>query len=257
MLETIKNNSLLKTITIAILGVLGFGFAFNIMFGSNGTGMGQEMSGGYSLDNTLAYILAILIKVLLITIVITAIAAVIKYTHKYVGGSNPNTNNNSTKLIDYIKADPILKTVSVVLISILILGILVMISSSMFGANGAYAMPRSYNYSMSNGLELTSIIIFLVRFLLTISIVGLAIGTIVLFMQNKEKLSFDVAKYFKSEKTSSAKCEKCSCNIKPDWHCCPKCGQDIVDNVPADAESVEERTIAKESVQEERSEENI
>lgn len=257
MLETIKNNPLLKTITIAILGVLGFGFAFNIMFGSNGAGMGQEMSGGYSLDNTLAYILAILIKVLLITIVITAIVTVIKYTRKYLGGNNPNANNNSTKLIDYIKADPILKTVTIVLLSILGLGTIIMISSSIFGANGAYVMPRSYNYSMSNGLDLTSIIIFLVRFLLTISIVGLATGTIVLFMQNKEKLSFDAAKYFKSEKTSCVKCEKCGSDIKPDWHCCPKCGQDIVNNVPVDAESVKERAIAKESVQEEKSEENI
>lgn len=257
MWETIKNNPLLKTITIAILGVLGFGFAFNIMFGSNGVGMGQEMSGGYSLDNTLAYILTILIKVLLITIVITAIVAVIKYTRKYLGGSNPNTNRNSNKLIDYIKADPILKTATIVLLSILLLGTLVMISSSIFGSNGAYVMPRSYNYSMNNGLGLTGIIIFLVRFLLTISILGLAVGTIALFIQNKIKFSFDAAKYFKSEKTSSAKCEKCGCDIKPDWHCCPKCGQDIVNNVPADANPIEERTNTKEYVQDKKGEQSI
>jgi hypothetical protein len=240
MLETIKNNPLLKTITIAILGVLGFGFAFNIMFGSNGEGMGQEMSGGYSLDNTLAYILTILIKVLLITIVITAIAAVIKYTRKYLSGNNPNKNSDSTKLIDYIKADPILKTVTVVLLSILLLGTMVVISSSVFGSNGAYVMPRSYNYSMNNGLGLNGIIIFLVRFLLTISIMGLAAGAIVLFMQNKEKLSFDANKYFKSEKTSSTKCGICGCDIKSDWQCCPKCGQDIVNNVSKEADLVEE-----------------
>ena len=257
MLEMIKNNPLLKTITIAILGVLGFGFAFNIMFGSNGAGMGQEMSGGYSPDNTLAYILAILIKVLLITVVITAIVAVIKYTHKYLGGSNPNTNGNSTKLIDYIKADPVLKTVSIVLLSILLLGTLVMISNSVFGANGAFVVPSNYNYSMNNGFGLTGIIIFLVRFLLTISVVGLAVGTIVLIVQNKEKFNFDTTKYFKSEKAPIAKCEKCGCDIKPDWHCCPKCGQDIVNNVPTDAEPVEERTTSEERVQEEKIEENI
>jgi hypothetical protein len=254
--ETIKNNPLLKAITIAILGVLGFGFAFNIMFGSNRAGMGQEMSGGYSLDNTLAYILTILIKVLLITIVITAIVVVIKYTRKYLGGSNLNTNSNGIKLIDYIKADPILKTVTGFILSILLLGTLVMISSSMFGTNGAYVMPSSYNYSMNYGFGLTGIINFLVRFLLTISIVGLVIGIIALFIQDKDKFGFDVTKYFGSEKKSSIKCEKCGCDIKPDWHCCPKCGQDIVNNVSLNTEPVEGPNI-KEKVQDNEFDKNI
>lgn len=254
MWETIKNNPLLKTITIAILGVLGFGFAFNIMFGSNGAEMGQEMSGGYSLDNTLAYILAVLIKVLLITIVITAIVAVIKYTRKYLGGASQKANSDSTNLVDYIKADPILKTVTVVLLSILLLGTQVMISNSVFGSNGAYVMPSSYNYNMNYGFGLTGIIIFLVRFLLTISVIGLVVGTIVLFIQNKDKFNFDATKYFKSENTSSVKCERCGWDIKSDWQCCPKCGQDVANNIPADNDPLKEELNTKECHQDEKSE---
>lgn len=256
MWETIKNNPLLKTITIVILGVLGFGFAFNIMFGSNGAEMGQEMSGGYSLDNTLAYILAVLIKVLLITIVITAIVAVIKYTHKYLGGGSQKANSNSMNLVDYIKADPILKTTAIVLLSILLFGILAMIANSIFGSNGVYVMPSSYNYNMNYGFGLTGIIIFLVRFLLTISIIGLVVGIIVLFVQNKDKFNFDAARYFKSEKTSCVKCEKCGCDIKSDWQCCPKCGQDIETNIPADNDQLKEEPNTKVCNQDEKSELN-
>jgi uncharacterized membrane protein len=254
MWDAIKNNPLLKTITIAILGVLGFGFAFNIMFGSSGAEMGQEMSGGYSLDNTLAYILAILIKVFLITIVITAIVAVIKYTRKYLGGGSQKANSDRTNLVDYIKADPILKTVAVVLLSILLLGTLVMISNSVFGSNGAYIMPSSYNYNMNYGFGLTGIVIFLVRFLLTISIIGLVVGTIVLFMQNKDKFNFGTTKYFKNEKTSSVKCEKCGCDIKSDWQCCPKCGRDVENNLMADDDLLKEEPNTKECNQDEKSE---
>lgn len=228
MWEAIKNNPLLKTIAIAVLGVLGFGFAFNIMFGSSGEGMGHEMSGGYSLDNTLAYILTVLIKILLIAIVITAIAAVVKYTRKYLAGNNHNTSANNTELIDFIKADPVLKTVTIVVSAILLLGMLFMISGSLFGSGGAYTMPGGYRYSVANGLGLTAIMIFLVRLLLTVSVIGLAVGLILLLLQNKDKISIEAAKFLGSEKAPTLKCKSCGCQMKPTWKCCPNCGTEGV-----------------------------
>lgn len=200
MWETIKNNPLLKTIAIAILGVLGFGFAFNVMFGSSGEGMGHEMSGGYSLDNTLAYVLTILIKVLLIAIVITAIVTVVKYWHKYLFGNNQASSINNLNLFDYIKADPVLKTVTIVVSGLLLLGILLAVS-------GSYTMPSGYRYNVTNGVGLTAIMIFLIRLLLTVSVIGLVAGVIALLLQNKDRISREAARYFTTVKAPIQKCE--------------------------------------------------
>jgi hypothetical protein len=70
MWQTIKNDPILKAVSIIILSILGFGFAFNVMFGprnntiGNGMDNVSEMSNsGYSLENTLSYILTIVVKI--------------------------------------------------------------------------------------------------------------------------------------------------------------------------------------------------
>jgi hypothetical protein len=82
MWETIKKDPLLRAAAIIILSILGFGFAFNIIFGRNSSGMEDMSPSGYSLASTLSVILLLAIKILLIVLVITAIIAVIKLMEK-------------------------------------------------------------------------------------------------------------------------------------------------------------------------------
>lgn len=59
MWDTIKNDPILKTVSIVILSVLGFGFAFNIMFGAS-TGMDNQgvMGGNGNMSGNNSYSMA-------------------------------------------------------------------------------------------------------------------------------------------------------------------------------------------------------
>ena len=162
MWETIKNNVLLKTIVVMILGVLGFGLAFNIMFGRNAGMMGQGMNGG-----------------------------------------------------------------------------------------GGYGMMPNYNYTMGvvGGFGLASMLTFLAKLLLVISVVGLA--TAVIFYIIKNPTSFDFSTVFNGTSKSAAKviCSQCGVDMKHDWKCCPNCGEEIGECKPKEAAPVNDAVEVKEESQ--------
>lgn len=268
MWETIKNDPLLKSITVLILGVLSFGFAFNIMFGRNGGGMEQGMNGGYSLNNTLAYILSISVKLLLIGLVIVAIIALIKATKRFLIEGNEIKMIDSTKL-ESLKKDPVFKIAAIVMAAVLV----IVLFASLFNLNlnNGYAMTgyRMNSYGYSAGASFT---IVLGKFLLFISIVGLVISLGAYLMINKG--SMDVKRLipaFKEKATIKCSkcdyeadqeykfcpscgdirvksCTKCGAVVKNEWKCCPNCGNDseIVKYDEGIKESIDESVIEPE-----------
>lgn len=98
MWDTIKKDPLIKTIVVVLIGILAFGFAFNIMFGSGGSSMeeGSMMGVGYSLGNSLEYIIALLIKVVIIGLLIGAIVWIFHNIYETVTYMKENYKNNGS-----------------------------------------------------------------------------------------------------------------------------------------------------------------
>lgn len=250
MWETIKNDPILKTVTIIILSVLGFGFAFNIMFGARSGGMdGSEMGGsGYSLGNTLSYIFILAFKLLLIALVIFAIIAIFKFAKKHLnlGGEE--------KMIDTIKKDPVLKGVSIAVLAIIAFGLVYYLFRGLFGVGSGYGMTNGNNIMGSAGysLGIAGLLAVLLKLLLVASIAGLIIGLIMYIKQSygteiTAKLSTITTVSKKSVNCSScgtvvssefkfcpscggnikSQCSSCGAELKNEWKCCPVCGIEV------------------------------
>lgn len=215
MWETIKNDPILKTVTIIILSVLGFGFAFNIMFGPNNSGMEHgHGSGGYSLGNTLSYIFILAFKILLIVLVIAVILAVIRLARKHL------SEGGEIKVFDSIKKDPVLKVITVVVLLIVAFGLIYYLLSGLFGFGSGFGMMNGYNsYNMMGnagyGLGLSGLLAILLKLLLVASLIGLFVGLVMFIKQSYGK---EIGEKVKEE------CTSCGAELKKEWKCCPVCG---------------------------------
>jgi len=239
MWETIKNDPILKTVAIIVLSVLGFGFAFNIMFGQRSNGMQggmMDMGGGYSLENTLSYILTIGVKLLLIAINIAALVAVFRFMTKGINRdawraeqrSETTSQGGENKMFENIKNDPILKTVTIVVLSIIAFGLILMLFSGIFGTSSMYGMNgNSMMGYQTSGLGLMAILAFLLKLLLFISIVGVVVGVFMFIKQNYSRQITETIGTFKASEKSSVNCPKCSTKVSEGFKFCPSCGEKI------------------------------
>lgn len=240
MWESIKNDPILRAVTVIVLSILGFGFAMNIMFGTGSGNMehGMGMSGGgYSLENTLSIILALGIKILLIILVLTALTALVRFVLK---ASNQGSDN---RVFEAIKKDPFLKTAAIIILSVITLGLVFILFSGSSGRLGVHGM---YGYNtLNSGLVLA----FLLKLLMFVFVIGLAIGLFMVIRQNYSgqiikavgalkvsgKVSFDCpscgvksADSYKYCHSCGGKlkteCNSCGTELKAEWKCCPDCG---------------------------------
>ena len=238
MWETIKNDPILKAVTIIILSILGFGFAFNIMFGSNNRGMEQmgEMSGGgYSLGNTLSTVFILAFKLLLIVLVVAAIIAIFKLARKYI------FDGGEIKVFESIKKDPVLKGITVGVLVIAALGLIYYLFTSLFGFGNGYGMMTGNNgYSMTDGsngnsmmgsagygLGLAGLLAVLLKLLLVASVVGLIIGMVMYIKQSYGK---EIASKISSVKIGTkplVTCSQCGAGTTADFKFCPYCGKQV------------------------------
>lgn len=226
MWETIKNDPILKTFTIIILGVLGFGFAFNIMFGQNtrnGMEGGDMGGGGYSLENTLSYILLIAFKLFLIAVVIVLLVTLVKLALKYlIKGENWTMEKLNQNAILKILVIGVLAIISIGLIWV-VLGGLLHTGSTMNGNNMNTMMNGNYSYNMmgtGTSFGLGSILTFLVKSLLFVSVAGVIIGLGMYLFRNFPKATNT------TQVTATMACQNCGTELKQEWKCCPECGQE-------------------------------
>jgi len=227
MWETIKNDPILKTITIIIMSILGFGFAFNIMFGPNNSGM-EEMSdsGGYSIGNTLSTIFILAFKVLLIVLVIVAIIAIIRLARKYLVGGG------ESKMFDSIKKDPVLKGITVVGLVIVAFTLIYYLFSSMFGfgnGNGMVTGNNGYNM-MGNagyGIGIAGLAVILLKLLLVAAVIGLIVGLVMFIKQSYGKEIVQKVSSVKSGFKATTVCTHCGAEAPAEYKFCPHCGGKI------------------------------
>lgn len=242
MWDSIKEDPILKTIIVIILGVLAFGFAFNVMFGSNSSGMesaGMMGGGSYSLGNTLSLTLSLLIKIALIVIVVGAIIAGIKYFKKYVIDETkftaPDLSDKKT-LYKYV------------LYGVGTLLVLVVISSLMNGTSSsnvaAGTMQNTGYYAANTGsrLSILSILVFFSKTLLFISTAGLLVAVFMYLKNEYLNKNVNVANAINEKKTEK-NCSKCGLVLKESWKCCPNCGDEIKITLEKDSKIVDTNII--------------
>ncbi|HEY9059557.1 MAG TPA: zinc ribbon domain-containing protein [Pseudobacteroides sp.] len=217
MWETIKNDPILRNITIIILSVLGFGFAFNIMFGPRSNGM-----GGYSLENTLSYILAIGVKLFLISLVIFAFVLMFRILTK------TSNQGGAAKMYNYIKNDSILKTIVIVALSIVGAWLLITVIGWMM----TYSMNNGiFRSSMvvgtGYGLGLTGILSLLLKLLLFISVIGVILGVFMFLRHGYSKQITEKLGILTSSDKTSVICPKCTTKVSEGSQFCPQCGEKL------------------------------
>ncbi|BCN29581.1 zinc ribbon domain-containing protein [Anaeromicropila herbilytica] len=220
MWENIKKYPLLKTIVVSILGVLAFGLAFNIMFGSGSSREeGTMMESGYSLSDTLEIIIGLLIQFVIVAILIGIIYWIVQTIRKNIGNQQDNKNSILLK-------DPIIKNTLLISGSIVVLIILFWIGKSVF--------YNSYNtFMMSNyypAFSIVSIVIFFIKFFVLLLFIGLGISMI-MYIKNfsySETRKKDEG-YNMNEKTT-LECTDCHSSLKLEWKYCPNCGSDTTSN---------------------------
>ena len=223
MWETIKKDPLIKTIVVILLGVLAFGFAFNIMFGSGSSGMGEStmsMGTGYSLSNTLEVIIALLIKIAMIALLV----GVIFWIFKAIG---KRTGNEQTDKFSWIKEDPIVKNTLIIVGAVIVLTFLLSLfrGSSSTGEMASGNSNFSFSY-VNYGIQ--SLFAFLLKLLLIISVLGLGVGIYMYLKQNHISFTnLNGIKEVESNNTTTI-CPNCKAQLKDSWKCCPHCESDIV-----------------------------
>jgi flagellar biogenesis protein FliO len=218
MWDLIKNDPILKAISVFVLGIFAFSFAFSIMFGSGQSGMDHgASSGGYSAVNSFGTIIILLSKLLIIILLIAIIIAAVKFIQKHIVGNEP------IKGIDTLKNKPL----SAVLLGIAgILIVLYMISMILPSNSSNNMMSSSIYYSHNNsGFGITAILTSIVRLITALSFIGLITGLVMYFKRqyftNVESTSKSVNS---ASPVSKVLCSNCGLELKDNWKCCPGCG---------------------------------
>ncbi|WP_318507364.1 hypothetical protein [Bacillus sp. T3] len=213
MWDLIKNDPILKSITILIVGIFAFSFAFSIMFGTGQSGMEHGTSTvGYSAATGLGQIIVLLSKLLIITLLVAILIATVKFVKKHVIGNEP------IKGMDYLKNKPVLSIlvgIGGILLLVLAMNLLAPPTS---GNEMAHATATTGVASNSIGFGLTGILTLLLKLVSVVSLIGLITGLVMYFK----------GRYFDRLNTamilSKENCSTCGVELKHHWKCCPGCG---------------------------------
>lgn len=221
MWETIKKDPLIKTIIVVLIGVLAFGFAFNIMFGSGSSTMeeGSMMGSGYSLGNTLESIIELLIKVVIIGLLIGTIVWIFRSITK-------QTVSSQIDHFAWLREDPIIRNALIIIggVAVLLFGIWFL---------RGFVTLRSGEEMISGGmaysttlipLGITSIFSFILKVMIFILVLTLAYGVVMYMKENYINNGF--VKEPELSKVSTKECPDCNSKVKDNWKCCPYCGSD-------------------------------
>jgi cbb3-type cytochrome oxidase subunit 3 len=220
--DTIKKDSLIKTIVVVLLGILAFGFAFHVMFGSGGSSMeeGSMMNSGYSLSNTLENIIELLIKVVIIGLLIGVLVWLFRTITK-------KTASEQSEGLSKLKEDPIIKN------ALIIIGVVVVLLFSFWylkgftsTGSGEEMMTSSSTYATSTFLSfnLTSLFTFILKALIFILLITLGYGVVMYFKENYKNVS--TTKEPETSNIVTKECPECKSKVKGKWKCCPYCGSD-------------------------------
>lgn len=219
MWETIKKDPLIKTIVVVLIGVLAFGIAFNIMFGTGGSSMeeGSMMNTGYSLSNTLENLIGLLIKVVIIGLLIGVIVWIFRSITKQTGSGQADR-------LAWLNEDPIIKNTLIIIgaVVVLLFGFW-FLRGITYSGSGEEMMTGGSIYSTSYlSFNFTIFFAFILKILIFILLITLAYGLVMYYKENYKTNT----KVTDTSKVITKDCPECKAKVNDNWKCCPYCGSD-------------------------------
>jgi RNA polymerase subunit RPABC4/transcription elongation factor Spt4 len=133
-------------------------------------------------------------------------------------------------MFDKIKNDPILKGAVIIVISIVVFGLIYMLFGGIFGNGNTYSMNANNTMGYQNnvnGFGLASVLTFLLKLLIFISIIGLLVAVFMFVKQNYSEQIGKSVSIFKSKEESFVNCPKCSNKVPDKSKFCPSCGEQL------------------------------
>ncbi len=180
-----KNNPLLRAILVFVIGIVAFELLFNSFTGGEESmgdhmDMGSNMSSGggygYTISGLISGLLVILVKILMILLVAAVIVGIIVWVK-----NNFFKDAKSSNIMQSIKNDPILKTISVVTLAIigivLLFALLGSFNQTGMGFSG-HAGNFGFGFGYNSMYSITGLLTILVKVLMFILIVSLILAAV-------------------------------------------------------------------------------
>lgn len=206
-----KNNPLLRVILVFVIGIVAFELLFNSFTGGaesmgDHMDMGSMSSGGgygYTISGLISGLLVLLVKILMILLVAAVIVGVIVWVK-----NNFFKNASTSNIMQSIKNDPILKTISVVTLAIIgillvfaLLGSFNQTGMGISGNTGNFGFGFGHN-SMYSIAGLLTILVKVLMFILIVSLI-LAAVTYLKNQYDQGNLSFMNTKQTQGKNTTN------------------------------------------------------
>jgi uncharacterized membrane protein len=186
-----RNDPILRTLLVVLIGVLGFGLVFNLFTGG-GTNMGGEHMGGYgySIGGLLGGLMIFLIKLFMIVLVLAILGSI------FVWFKNNFFANRESKLIQSINNDPLLKMITI--ITALTFGlVLVFALLNNFGMSGIGILGNA-NYqgghTFSAGNSITGLLTLLMQVLSFVFVISLIMAFVAYVKSQHEQGTLNIFK---------------------------------------------------------------
>jgi cell division protein FtsL len=191
-----KNNPLLRAVLVFAIGIFAFELLFSSFTGGGDTMGGHmdmgssSMNGSYgSFSGLISGLLILLVKILMVLLIAAVIVGV------FVWVRNNFFKNSNFNIVQSIKNDPILKTISVITIAIIGIVLIFALLGS-FGQNQIGFSGQMGNYGFSFGYNpiysIAGLLLILVKVLMFILVVSLILAAITYLKNQYDKgnLSF-------------------------------------------------------------------
>jgi len=178
-----KNNPLLRAILVFVIGIVAFELLFNSFTGGEKSmgehsDMASMSSGGgygYTLNGLISGLLVLLVKILMVLLVAAVIVGV------FIWLKNNFFKNTNFNIMQSIKKDPLLKTISVVTLAIigivLVSALLGSFNQTGMGVSG-HAGNFSFGFGYNSMYSITGLLMILVKVLMFILVVSLILAAV-------------------------------------------------------------------------------
>lgn len=179
-----KNDPLLRTILVVLIGILAFGILFNSFSGGVGTMGGENMgntgSYGISFENLITGLVALMVRILVVVLVIALMVGLLVWINRNF------LQNTNSQFVQSIKNNPILKTVTAV--TLVIVGIVLLLALLSSFERPWYGFGTGFNpvYSIAG---LITLLIQILTFVLVISLM-LAVASYLKSQYERGNLNF-------------------------------------------------------------------
>ncbi|MBB6215471.1 putative membrane protein [Anaerosolibacter carboniphilus] len=212
MTNDFRNDPILRTLLVVLIGILGFGLIFNLFTGGGTSMDGEHMGGygyGYSIGGLLGGLIFFLIKLFMIVLVLAILGSI------FVWFRNNFFANRDSKFIQSINNDPLLKMIAIV--TALTFGlVLIFALLNNFGVSGVGFMGNvryQGGHAFSAGNSITGLLTLLMHVLSFVLVISLIMALIAYLKNQYEQGNLNI---FKTNNTQENKMITTGADVQKD-----------------------------------------